>query len=115
MIEYFYVDTNERKVELDGKVVGNIKKVAGGWQYFPKGKKIGGEILPTLLSVQKSLESDSDVPETETLVEKYSRLIIKGNEDLSLGQFIFIHDGSHFFVEWYNGKWSDPKSIKILS
>lgn len=53
--------------------------------------------------------------EEESLMEKYSRLIIEGNNDLSLGQFIFIHDGSYFFVEWYNGKWSDPKPIKLLS
>ncbi len=46
------------KVRLDGKICGNIKVVDGGWQYFPKGRKEGGDIFPTLAEVQKSLESE---------------------------------------------------------
>jgi hypothetical protein len=31
-------------VLLDNKIVGAIKQVKGGWQYFPKGSKTGGVI-----------------------------------------------------------------------
>ena len=43
------------KVALDGKVVGEIRKVEGGFQHFPEGQKIGGEVFETVALVQKSL------------------------------------------------------------
>lgn len=45
-------------VSLDNKIIGLIKQVEGGYQYFPKGKKIGGEIFKTVREVKNSLEND---------------------------------------------------------
>jgi hypothetical protein len=42
-------------VKLDGKKVGTIHRVVGGWQY-QAGKALG-EVLPTLQAVKRSLES----------------------------------------------------------
>lgn len=61
MIEYLYQEGVEAcskeplKVRLDGNYVGDICKVEGGFQYFPKGCKIGGEILNSVSMVQRSL------------------------------------------------------------
>jgi len=46
------------QVRQDGKIIGEIRKVSGGFQYFPKGHKEGGDIFSTLLAVKKSLESE---------------------------------------------------------
>ena len=46
------------KVRTDGRISGEIRKVNGGYQYFPKGSKAGGEIFETLEQVQKSLLCD---------------------------------------------------------
>jgi len=43
-------------VKLCGKKIGNIKYVKGGYQYFPIGWKIGGNIFETIAKVQESLE-----------------------------------------------------------
>jgi hypothetical protein len=48
------------KVQLDGRVIGEIRKVEGGYQYFPKGQKTGGEIFKSVTEVQSSLEFDED-------------------------------------------------------
>jgi hypothetical protein len=45
------------QVRLDGPLVGEIRKVKGGFQYFPKGQKEGGEIFKTKQAVYRSLES----------------------------------------------------------
>lgn len=50
-------------VKLDGKAIGTIKPVKypngdPGWQYFPKGTKIGGDIYSTLATCQLSLGSE---------------------------------------------------------
>lgn len=45
-------------VRIDGKVVGEIRKVEGGYQYFPKGHSKGGEILPSMLAVKRTLEDE---------------------------------------------------------
>jgi len=42
-------------VKLDGKTVGQIKPVPGGYAYFPKGSKRHGNILPTLREVKNTL------------------------------------------------------------
>jgi hypothetical protein len=51
-----FTDVTVTEVKLDGKVVGTIKQVNVskvesfvkiGWQYFPKGKGMGGEIFET--------------------------------------------------------------------
>jgi hypothetical protein len=66
LIEYLYTEgkIGDRNrpipVRLDGKRVGTIKPVEGGWQYFPYKHKQGGEIFKTIDEVQKSLEFDSE-------------------------------------------------------
>ena len=48
-------------VYLDGKRVGCIYKVDGGYQYFPgKIKKEGGSILKTLREVKEDLEYNGE-------------------------------------------------------
>ena len=42
-------------VILDGKVIGIIKEVIGGFCYFPKGSKTGGEIFTTIAACKSSL------------------------------------------------------------
>ena len=63
MLEYNYregykaCDKEPLRVRLDGKICGEIRRVEGGFQYFPKGRKEGGEIFPSVLEVQKSLQN----------------------------------------------------------
>jgi hypothetical protein len=45
-------------VKLEGVIVGEIRSVPGGWQYFPKGHTKGGEIFKLLSDCTKSLEED---------------------------------------------------------
>jgi hypothetical protein len=45
-------------VYLDGRRVGEIRVVQGGFQYFTRGSRHGGEVFPTLPLCKKSLESD---------------------------------------------------------
>jgi hypothetical protein len=47
-------------VFLDKKIAGHIKKVEGGFQYFPKGQKQGGEIMSSVFKVKVSLETPED-------------------------------------------------------
>jgi len=42
-------------VRLDGKIVGEIRSIANGFQYFPKGQKKGSEIFESLSAIKKSL------------------------------------------------------------
>lgn len=44
------------KVFLDKKHVGNIKTLAGGYAYFPKGSKTHGQIYQSVEKVKCSLE-----------------------------------------------------------
>lgn len=48
---------NQVQVKLDGKVAGHIKPMMDGFAYFPKGSKTGGDILPSVDAVKKTLES----------------------------------------------------------
>lgn len=43
-------------VRLDDKLAGHITQVKGGYQYFPKGKKSGGEIFSSMEECKESLE-----------------------------------------------------------
>ena len=43
------------KVQLDVTLVGEIRKVKDGFQYFPKGQKSGGDIFSNVAEVQRSL------------------------------------------------------------
>lgn len=61
MIKYLYQEGVEPcskeplKVSIDGRICGEIRKVADGYQYFPKGQKLGGEVLSSVKAVQRSL------------------------------------------------------------
>lgn len=44
------------KVLLEGKIVGEIRSVEGGYQYFPKGQKEGGEVFASIFLVKHSIE-----------------------------------------------------------
>lgn len=59
MIKYKKDNTNIA-VLLDGKIVGSIRPVAGGYRYFPRGKgeKFAGEVFKTIQQVKESLESE---------------------------------------------------------
>ena len=58
MIEYIYPKTLI-KVKLDGKIVGDIRQVSHGWQYFPEGQsqKTGGDVYKYLADCKNSLEN----------------------------------------------------------
>lgn len=64
MIEYLYqngvkpCEKEPLKVRIDNKICGEIRKVTGGYQYFPKGQKNGGDVFLTVNDVQKSLSND---------------------------------------------------------
>lgn len=47
--------TKPLKVKLDGKHVGEIRKVKDGYQYYAKGEKKGGELFSRVSEVQNSL------------------------------------------------------------
>jgi len=57
MISYVYGNSGV-SVRIDGVVVGEIRKVEGGFQYFPKGQSKGGEVLPTVMAVRRTLETE---------------------------------------------------------
>lgn len=58
-VEYLYqVGVNPAakeplKVRCDGKIIGSIKKVEGGYQYFPTGYKEGARSLVPLAQSKK--------------------------------------------------------------
>lgn len=64
MITYEFVENTNHdilkiKVKLEKRLIGQIEPVkGGGWQYFPKGSKQGGEIMKSYVLVQKSLETE---------------------------------------------------------
>lgn len=47
------------KVKLEKKLIGEIRFLNPGFQYFPRGSKEGGGVLPSLNAVIKSLEDYS--------------------------------------------------------
>ena len=61
MIRYLYNEGEEACIKeplmvcLGGYIVGEIRKVDGGFQYFPKDSKEGGDILPSVSEVQRTL------------------------------------------------------------
>lgn len=64
-IEYLYQEgvnacsKEPLKVRCDGKICGEIRKVKNGFQYFPKGQKLGGRIFDSITEVQNSLQEDN--------------------------------------------------------
>lgn len=63
MIEYLYQEgvkacsKEPLKVRLNGRICGEIRKVSGGFQYFPERQEAGGEVFPTVTAVQQSLKN----------------------------------------------------------
>lgn len=57
MITYEYIG-NFVVVFLDGKNVGRIDRVIGGYKYFPLCDKQGGETFGSLQAVKNSLEDE---------------------------------------------------------
>lgn len=45
-------------VRLDGTKVGEIRSSDGGWRYYPKGSKDGGEWYRELEHLKQDLEGD---------------------------------------------------------
>ena len=45
------------KVRLGGVICGEIRKVNGGFQYYPAGAKSGSEVFRTIDLVQQSLKN----------------------------------------------------------
>ena len=45
------------RVYLDGKFVGEIKQVGGGWAYFPTGHMLG-DVFTSISAVKKSIEAE---------------------------------------------------------
>ena len=54
MIEF--KEVKKYVVRLEGKTLGQILPVPGGWVYKPKGSKAQGEVFPTLSKCMNSLE-----------------------------------------------------------
>ena len=50
-----FIKNTEISVKLDKRIIGKIKQVNGGWQYFPKGSKRGGEVFSTESACKQSL------------------------------------------------------------
>lgn len=46
------------RVKLDGRFVGVIRLVEGGFTYVPKGQRKGGEVFKTVREVQQDIEGD---------------------------------------------------------
>lgn len=65
MLQYLYQEgvpacsKEPLKVRLDSRNVGEIRKVDGGYQYFPNGAKRGGEVFPTVSAAQRTLAEDA--------------------------------------------------------
>ncbi len=60
MLTYKQNSETHTSVKLDNKKVGDIVRVAGGYQYRPyKARKIHwGEVMGTIQEVKKSLETE---------------------------------------------------------
>jgi hypothetical protein len=48
---------SETRVYSGNLRIGTIRIAEGGWRYFPKGSKVGGEIFTTVSAVKRSLEN----------------------------------------------------------
>lgn len=52
--------TGAEVVKLDGRVIGEIRPVSGGYQYFPKGQKTGGTVWPSITGCKRDIEGDGE-------------------------------------------------------
>jgi hypothetical protein len=48
------------KVRLEEKIIGEIRKVDGGYQYWTKDGRHSGDIFESVTEVQQSLLDDND-------------------------------------------------------
>ncbi len=75
-------------VKHDGHAFGEIRKVADGYQYFPKGSKTGGTIFATVPEVQNSLiaiqpsKEDKKEEVNETAEDQSTAMIKKIKKEL---------------------------------
>lgn len=53
------------QVKLDGKIVGSIRSVAGGFQYVPKGQTEGGKVFGSVVLCKQSLETPAEEDDIE--------------------------------------------------
>ena len=62
MLTYIYGEEKNSpvKVKLDGRLIGEIRPVKGGYMYFVKNTKYKGDVYPTIRACQKSLEEPED-------------------------------------------------------
>jgi len=58
MITFKQIDPKTIHVLLENKRIGEIRTVDGGFQYFPKGQKKGGDVFPTLAACKQSLAEE---------------------------------------------------------
>jgi hypothetical protein len=54
-LDFRNVTATKITVLLDGKKVGFINKVEGGWQYAPVGSKVKGEVFHDIADCKRSL------------------------------------------------------------
>jgi methyltransferase-like protein len=80
--------TKPLNVRLDGRSVGEIRKVTDGYQYFAKGEKKGGEIFNSVPDVQNSLlatqpsKADKKNEKPETIEDQSADMIKKIKKEL---------------------------------
>ncbi|MFK4132456.1 hypothetical protein ACI2KR_09275 [Pseudomonas luteola] len=60
MIKFKQEKATEVTVLWDNKTIGKILQEEGGWRYYPKGERTGGELYQSLGACKNSLISDED-------------------------------------------------------
>ncbi len=84
------------KVRLDGKHVGEIRKVKDGFQYYPKGQKTGGVVFSNVAEVQNSLVlSQPAKRETEEAVDTDDEIMTQAKKGLKK-----LEKENKFLNEW---------------
>jgi len=73
-----YQITTDITVKLGKRVVGKIKQVDGGWQYFPRGRRDGGRIWPTISLVKRDIEIGNDLDSLTDQLVNNIQLPFKG-------------------------------------
>jgi len=58
VLQFNPINANTIAVLLENKRVGEIRTVEGGFQYFPKGQRKGGEVFPSLAACKQSLADE---------------------------------------------------------
>lgn len=59
--KFTFIDEDKQmKVKLEGRLIGRVKQVGEGYQYFPSGKKTGGDVFTKIQDCINSLISDDE-------------------------------------------------------